>query len=247
LTLGVVALAALAGALLSALAAALGSAGVVVEALALKATISPQGLVGAAREVAGALERGAVDEARRLLGFHLVSRPTAALEPSQVASGAVESVAENLTDALIAPVVFFLAFGLPGALAYRALNTADTMIGYREGSLEHFGKVAARLDDLANLVPARLAALALVAAAGSRAGAAWRVLRRDHGRTASPNAGWTMAAMAGALDVTLTKPGAYQLGNGPAPAAPDIGRSLRVFGRAAGLALLTLLAVRAVI
>jgi adenosylcobinamide-phosphate synthase len=237
LTLAVTALASGAGVALSSLAVMLGPAGVLLEALALKATISPRGLVSAARSVAAALERGALDEARARLGFHLVSRPTATLDAGQVASGAVESVAENLTDALVAPVVFFLALGLPGALGYRALNTADTMLGYREGALEHFGKLAARLDDLANLLPARLAGLALVAAAGRRAPHAWSVMVRDHARTASPNAGWTMSAMAGALAVTLAKPGAYRLGLGPPPGAEAIAHGIDVFRRAAALAL----------
>jgi adenosylcobinamide-phosphate synthase len=164
-----------------------------------------------------------------------------------VASGAIESVAENLTDALVAPVAFFVAFGLPGALAYRALNTADTMLGYREGPLEFFGKVAARLDDLANLVPARLAALAVVVAAGAGAVSAWTTMARDHARTASPNAGWTMAAMAGALDVTLHKPGAYRLGRGPMPVASDIERSIAVLHRAAAVTVVGILAARMVI
>jgi adenosylcobinamide-phosphate synthase len=89
-----------------------------------------------------------------------VSRLTAALDAGQVVSATVESVAENLTDAFLAPVLFFLAFGLPGAVAYRVVNTADAMIGCREGILLHFGRVAARLDDVLNLVPARVAALA---------------------------------------------------------------------------------------
>jgi adenosylcobinamide-phosphate synthase len=170
-----------------------------------------------------------------------VSRPTATLDAGHVASGAIESVAENLTDALVAPVACFVAFGLPGALAYRALNTADTMLGYREGPLEYFGKAAARLDDVANLVPARLAALAIVLAAGVSSAAAWLAMARDHARTASPNAGWTMAAMAGALGVTLHKPAAYRLGRGPMPAAGDIERSIVIARRAAFLAVLGLL------
>jgi adenosylcobinamide-phosphate synthase len=152
-------------------------------------------------------------------------------------------VAENLTDALVAPVLFYLALGVPGALAYRALNTADTMLGYREGALEYFGKLAARLDDLANLVPARLSALAIVTAARSPTRAAWSVMARDHARTASPNAGWTMAAMAGALGVTLEKPTAYRLGHGRPPQPADIERSIHLFWRAATVALATGLAV----
>src|SRR5947207_5184706 len=112
------------------------------------------------------------------------------------------------------------------------------MIGYREGPLQWFGKVAARLDDALNFVPARLAALGLVigaAAAGEDARGAWRVLQRDGGRTASPNAGRTMAAMAGALGLTLAKADAYRLGAGRAATAQDIARALRVFAWAAGL------------
>lgn len=243
LTLGVTALAAMAGVALTGAAGWLGAAGVLLEAAALKATISPRGLAAAARSVAAALERGDLDAARSALGFHLVSRPTHGLDARHVASGAIESVAENLTDALVAPVVFFLVLGLPGALAYRALNTADTMLGYREGALEHFGKVAARLDDLANLVPARLAAVAIVLASGARASAAWSAMLHDHARTASPNAGWTMSAMAGALDVTLEKPAAYRLGRGREPVAADIERGVRLATRAAVLAVLVSLAL----
>jgi adenosylcobinamide-phosphate synthase len=243
LTIGVMLVAGAAGALVAALGAALGPAGLVLEAVGLKTTISPRGLVRAARSVARALERGDLDGARAGLGWHLVSRPTATLDAGQVASGAIESVAENLTDALVAPVVFFLAFGLPGALAYRALNTADTMLGYREGALEYFGKVAARLDDVANLVPARLAALAIVMTAGPASPSAWLAMARDHARTASPNAGWTMAAMAGALHVTLEKPAAYRLGRGPMPVPADIERSIALANRAAVLTIVGLVSL----
>jgi adenosylcobinamide-phosphate synthase len=247
LPLAVIAMAGWAGSLLADLAVALGPAGLLIEAVVLKSTLSVRDLGRAARGVAAALERDDLEEARRQLGRHLVSRPTAMLDAGQVASGAIESVAENLTDALVAPLTCFVVFGLPGALAYRALNTADTMLGYREGALEYFGKAAARLDDLVNLVPARLAALAIVLAAGRAAGAAWAAMARDHAITASPNAGWTMAAMAGALGVTLHKPGAYRLGGGRPPDAGDIERSARLMGRAAGLAALGLLALRVVI
>ena len=247
LTLGVMVLAAGAGAAVEALAAALGPVGVLLQAIALKAALSLRGLAAAAREVAAALERGKLDLARATLGWHLVSRPTTALDAGQVASGAIESVAENLTDAVVAPVVFFLLLGLPGALAYRALNTADTMLGYREGALEYFGKVPARLDDVVNLVPARLAALGIVAASGVRAAAAWSAMVRDHARTASPNAGWTMAAMAGALGVTLDKPGAYRLGEGRAPGPADIELGIRLMVRAAVATLAVVVASMVVI
>jgi adenosylcobinamide-phosphate synthase len=247
LTLGVVALAALGGGIVTLLAGALGVAGLVLEAAALKLTLALRGLARAARGVAAALARGDLAAARASLGYHLVSRSTAALDASQVASGAVESVAENLTDSFVAPLIFYLAFGLPGAFAYRALNTADTMLGYHDGPLEHFGKLAARLDDLANLVPAPLAGLAIVAAAGRHRRAAWRVMIRDHVHTASPNAGWTMSAAAGALGVTLEKLDHYRLGQGRRPEAGDIERSLRLLGRAVAVTLGVALSVRMLI
>ena len=247
LTLAVMAVAGLAGGLVTLAAGALGVAGLALEAAVLKSTLALRGLVHAARGVTGALEAGDLAGARERLGFHLVSRPTTALDASQVASGAIESVAENLTDSVVAPLVFYLTFGLAGALAYRALNTADTMLGYHAGPLEYFGKLAARLDDLANLIPAPLAALSIVLAAGSRAAHAWSVMLRDHSKTASPNAGWTMSATAGALDLTLVKPNHYRLGDGRTPAPQDIPRSLTLIGRATAIAIITAAAVRLLI
>ncbi len=230
---------------MEALGTRLGAAGVLLEAVALSSLISLRGLASAAREVGAHLAAGDLVAARAAVGFHLVSRPTATLDAGQVASAAIESVAENLTDAFLAPLCFYLAFGLPGVAIYRAVNTADAMFGYREGTLEHFGKVAARLDDLLNLVPARLAGLALVAGAllaREHAGRALATLRRDRRRTASPNAGWTMSAMAGALGVMLEKPGAYRLGEGRPPAPEDIHCALRVFWASALVSTIGLIA-----
>lgn len=218
---------------------ALGPAGLVLQAAALTTMLSVRDLAGAAGAVARDLERGRLEAARRTVGHHLVSRPTAALGEGHVASAAVESAAENLTDSCLAPLLFYVIFGLPGAAAYRAVNTADAMIGYRQGALEHFGKVAARLDDVLNLIPARLAALALVVAAplaGADGARAWAVMRRDHARTASPNAGWTMAAMAGALGVRLEKPGHYTLGEGALPGVIEIETGVLILRWAALLA-----------
>jgi adenosylcobinamide-phosphate synthase len=173
------------------------------------------------------------------VGRHLVSRPTAGLDSSSVASAAVESVAENTTDSVVAPLLFYAVLGLPGAAVYRAVNTADAVLGYRTGVLEHFGKAAARLDDLLNLLPARLAAALLVIAAplaGASASGAVRVLWADGQRTASPNAGLAMAAAAGALDLRLEKPGHYRLGAGRPPVPADIRRSVRLLWTAVGLA-----------
>jgi adenosylcobinamide-phosphate synthase len=243
-TLAVASLAGATGAAVTLLAARLGAATPLVEGAALSLLLSLRGLVTAAQAVAQPLGAGDLDAARVAVAFHLVSRPTASLAPDEVASAAVESIAENLTDALVAPVCFYLVFGLAGAAAYRAVNTADAMIGYREGALEWFGKVAARLDDALNFVPARLAALGVVAAAaaaGEDPRGAVRILRRDGARTASPNAGRTMAAMAGALGLTLAKREAYRLGEGRPATADDVARAVRVIVWAAGLTLGALL------
>ena len=234
-TLAVAALAGTAGALLHALGARLGTAGLALEAAVLALLLSVRALVAAARRVATHLRRGDLHAARASVGRDLVSRRTDALDSPRVASAAVESVAENLTDAFVAPACFYLVFGLAGAAVYRAVNTADAMFGYREGPLEHFGKVAARLDDALNFLPARLAGWAVVVAgalAGGRGSGALAAMRRDRRRTASPNAGWTMAAMAGALGVTLEKPGAYRLGAGPLPDPEAIDRACRVLALA---------------
>jgi adenosylcobinamide-phosphate synthase len=242
-TLAVTSVAAAAGAAIAVLASRLGPAAPLVEGAALSLLLSLRGLVAAARAVAAPLAGGDLDAARSALALHLVSRPTATLGADEVASAAVESVAENLTDAFVAPLCFYLVFGLAGAAAYRAVNTADAMLGYRDGALEWFGKAAARLDDALNFVPARLAALGLVvgaAAAGEEVRGAWRVLRQHGRRTASPNAGLTMAAMAGALGLALTKRDAYRLGDGRPPTAADVARAVRVFAWAAGTTLVAL-------
>lgn len=231
------------GLLARGVAHATGSAGwpgLLLQAWLVKCTFSLRGLVTVAREVRRRLEAEDLPGARERVGRDLVSRPTGSLSPGQVASATVESVAENLTDSLVAPLFFFLLGGLPAAWAYRVVNTADAMWGYREGDLEYFGKAAARLDDLLNWGPARMAGLALVLGAwivGEAATDAWRTMWREHGRVASPNAGWTMAAMAGALGVALEKPGAYRLGSGALPTGDAIGRALRVVVSASGLAM----------
>lgn len=161
----------------------------------------------------------------------LVSRDVSAMTPGQAIAATVESVSENTTDSFIGPWLAFALFGLPGAFAYRAVNTLDSMIGYR-GEYEYLGKVSARLDDVVNFIPARLTAGLLATGSlllpGQGAGRAWRIMWRDHGRTASPNAGWTMSGMAGALGVELEKEGHYRLGDAIRPLEPeDITRSIQ--------------------
>jgi adenosylcobinamide-phosphate synthase len=237
-TLAAAGIAGLAGWCVARATARLGIAGVLLEALALKATLSVRGLLTATRAVHAELVAGDVAAARRTVSRHLVSRPTTELDAAELSSATIESAAENLTDALVAPLLSYVVFGLPGAFVYRAVNTADAMIGYRDGVLEHFGKIAARADDVLNLVPAPLAAGAIAVAAPAGDGDSPRALRvmwRQHARTASPNAGWTMAAMAGALGVTLEKIGSYRLGDGPPPVPDDIRRAERVVSGAAVL------------
>lgn len=208
--------------------------GIAAEAAMLSLATSQRALLRRAASVQAALDAGDLDAARWLLGYHLVSRDTAALSPSEVAAATIESVAENLSDGVVAPWCWYAVAGLPGAAAYRAANTLDAMWGYRTPEFADLGWGAARLDDLLNLGPARLTAGAIAVAAGparARAVATWR---RDAGATASPNAGHPMAAMAGALGVRLEKRDAYVLGvEFPAPAAADITRAVGLARRAA--------------
>jgi adenosylcobinamide-phosphate synthase len=230
-------------------AGSIGWPGLLLEALLLKCALSLRGLVGAAAQVATALESGSLEEARRRVGWHLVSRPTETLSAPHVASATVESLAENLTDSVVAPLFFFLLGGLPAAWAYRVVNTADAMWGYREGELEYFGKAAARLDDVLNWIPARVAALGIVLGAlivRQAPGNAWKTMWSEHDRTVSPNAGWTMAAMAGALGVTLEKPGGYRLGAGPLATVRHIYQAVWVIVGASAWAVAASLALAAV-
>jgi adenosylcobinamide-phosphate synthase len=209
---------------------------VLAQGALLKPALALEALLGAGEEVARALDRGEMDEARHLTAWHLVSRDTSRLSASQISSAVVESLSENLVDSVVAPSWAFLAAGLPAAWAYRAVNTADAVLGYRTPELEWFGKPAARLDDLLNLVPARWTGTALLLAGGrlQLLGA----LRREARKAAGPNAGWPMAAAALALGVRLEKPGTYVLNpGGRAPKAEDIARAVRLVRHGALVAL----------
>ncbi|MBI2906581.1 MAG: cobalamin biosynthesis protein CobD [Chloroflexi bacterium] len=219
---------------------------ILVGACLLKGSFAVSGLSRAATMVRRSLEGGRVEEAREGLKS-LVSRDTSGLSPELIASAAVESVAENTTDAFVAPWLAFALFGLPGAVAYRAVNTLDSMIGYHQ-RYEYLGKAAARLDDLLNLVPSRLSALLLVlSTCGLGLAAAWRAWQtmwRDHGKTESPNAGWTMSAMAGTLGVRLRKVGHYELGDPIRPVEPrDIMVSVGILHSVAALSFLLALGI----
>ena len=235
-------------------------------ALLLKTTFSVGGLGRAAQLTRHALDAGELEQARYSLR-NLVSRDTKTLTEPQLAAAAIESVGENTTDSYIAPWLAFAVLGLPGAFAYRALNTLDSMIGYH-GKYEYSGKAAAKLDDLVNLIPARLSAMLLLAAGMFsglfRRGASvdygtghiddlsvrrgWNIMCRDHGLTESPNAGWTMSALSGLLGVALEKPGHYLIGSDlRLPAAADIGHAVRLAYLTAALGLLSALCLLAMI
>jgi adenosylcobinamide-phosphate synthase len=203
----------------------------------VKPSFALRALGDAGERVRRALAAGQLSGARAQLAS-LCSRDPDRLDAPQLAAAAIESLAENASDSFVAPVLYCVVLGVPGAVCYRAVNTLDAMIGYR-GRYEYLGKAAARLDDALNLIPARITAGLLIAAAaltGRDAAGGWRVLARDGGRTASPNAGRPMAAMAGLLGVTLEKPDHYRLGHGPAPGAPAIRAAWRVVAVAAALA-----------
>lgn len=218
-----------------------------VGALLLKSSFTFSGLRKAAQQVGSCLQAGNLEEARRLASTHLVSRDTRSLDAGAVASATVESVAENLTDGLVAPIFYYALGGVPAALAYRFVNTADSMLGYRDQVHEYLGKGAARLDDVLNYVPARLAGLLLVASAwlrGESAGGAWKIMWAEHSRTASPNAGWTMSAAAGALGVTLEKQGHYRLGDArDLPSTEHISRAIGLVRTAYILSMIIILVI----
>jgi len=185
--------------------------------------------------VSSALATGDLSDARAAVAM-IVGRDTAMLDEAGVSRAAIESLAESYCDGVTAPLCWLLFLGLPGLWVYKAINTADSMIGHREERWRAFGWAAARTDDLLNLIPARLAGLLVCLCGGG-----WRIMWRDAGKHASPNAGWPEAAMAGALGVRLAGSVAYDgakqdkpwIGDGRADAsAADIVRALRVYRRA---------------
>lgn len=207
--------------------------GWVVIALMACPALAQRSLFDHVRKVGDALAEQDLPAARAAVGA-IVGRDTASLDESGIARAAIESLAESFCDGVAAPLFWLLMLGLPGIWAYKAVNTADSLIGHREERWRAFGWAAARTDDAMNLIPARLAGV-LICLAG-RGG--WPVLWRDAGKHASPNAGWPEAAMAGALRLRLAGPIAYDgvmhdkpwIGDGSSPASAfDIGRALRIY------------------
>ena len=231
--------------------------GIFAVAVVASTLIAQRSLHRHVADVAAALEAGSL-EAGRTAVARIVGRDTAALDEAGVARAAIESLAENFSDGVVAPVLWLAIAGLPGGAVYKAINTADSMIGHRTARYADFGWAAARLDDLVNLPASRLAALLLIAAATLRrdaAAEAWRTVWLDAPRHRSPNAGYPEAAMAGALGLSLAGPRVYDgvrvddaaMGGGRwAATAADIRRALALYRAADGM-LMAVLAVLAAI
>ncbi len=247
----------LSGALIAALLDRIGSFGVLLEVILVSVMLAQRSLAEHVRAVADALRNDGITGARHAVA-QIVGRDPESLDAAAVCRAAIESLAENFSDGVVAPALWYAVFGLPGLLAYKMLNTADSMIGHKNARYRDFGWAAARLDDLANWPAARLSALLIAAAALLSDGriAAKRSLAcalRDAGLHRSPNAGWPEAAMAGAQDISLAgeryyggivmreprlnSAGRYDLSGG------DIVKAIRLFRMACSLLVLLLLIV----
>lgn len=224
--------------------------GIILGAILAWPLVAARSLHDHVAAVARPLTAGDLSGARAAVSM-IVGRDPARLDAAGVARAALESLSENASDGVVAPLFWGAVAGLPGIAAYKAINTMDSMIGHRSDRYEDFGKVAARLDDLVNLIPARLTGLAIALASG-RPLAALRTMARDARNHRSPNAGWPEAAMAGALGIRLSGPRVY--GNrvaeepwlnagAPDPAPEDLQRGLALYVRAMVLCCVGLLAL----
>lgn len=229
--------------------------GLCVLALMASTLIASRNLYDHVRSVARALDADGLDAARHAVS-RIVGRDPLALDEAGVARAAIESLAENASDGVVAPAFWFAALGLPGLAAYKAINTADSMIGHKSPRYEDFGWAAAKLDDLVNLPASRLTGLLFAAAArvvpGASARGAVKAMPRDAPKHRSPNAGWPESAMAGALDLKLNGPKTYSgtlvadayMGDGRREVtADDIRRALGLAGTAWTIMLVGLLAL----
>jgi len=222
--------------------------GLLIEAVLVSSLLSQKSLSDHVRAVSIGLTES-VQTGREAVG-HIVGRNPDKLDSSSVARAAIESLAENASDGVIAPAFWFLLAGLPGIVIYKAVNTADSMIGYKSDKYRDFGWAAARLDDVLNFVPARLTAFGFALVSGVKFFRVTKVFLRDADKHVSPNAGWPEAAMAGVLDVCLGGPRHYGarlvdlpwMGDGRTDLSPqDIEQALKTYGRLLSLLSLALL------
>ncbi|MCG6883311.1 MAG: adenosylcobinamide-phosphate synthase CbiB [Silicimonas sp.] len=231
-----------------------GWAGVLLTGILAWAFVAARSLHEHVSNVADPLEAGETEAARRAVS-HIVGRNPETMDAPAIGRAALESLAENASDGVVAPLFWGAIFGLPGIVVYKALNTLDSMIGHRNARYRDFGWAAARLDDLANLLPARLTGVLIALAATGVRRTALRTMQRDARKHRSPNAGWPEAAMAGALGVRMSGPRVYDgvpsddpwlnpVANDPTGA--DVRRGLRLYRRAVGLFALLLFFVSAI-
>ncbi|MCW4018252.1 MAG: cobalamin biosynthesis protein [Candidatus Bathyarchaeota archaeon] len=222
---------------------------IVVAALMLKTTFALKCMRYYTYPIEKALKSRDMASARKWMHF-IVRRDPNELDERHITSAAVESIAESTTDGVTSPFFFFALFGVPGAYAFRVINTLDSMVGYKDPVNINIGWFSARMDTITNYVPTRITAVLMVAAAalaGADWRSSWRILKRDKNKTASPNAGYTISAMAGALNTQLEKEGHYTLGDAKRSAPTDITKAWRImqlttflFGAAVVLPILAL-------
>ncbi|MDH5816595.1 MAG: cobalamin biosynthesis protein [Candidatus Nezhaarchaeota archaeon] len=196
---------------------------ILIGGLIFKFTFAFRSLSDYTRPIAEALKKGNLEEARRFIPF-IARRDPSKLSSELIASAAVESIAESTVDGITSPLLYFSLFGVPGACAFRAVNTLDSMLGYKTSELKDFGWFSARLDTALNFLTSRITALIMVLTAkllGLDARNGLKIALRDHSKTESLNAGWPMSTMAGILGVRLVKQGFYELGDPLNPLQPD--------------------------
>ena len=232
----------------------LGGAGVIIEALVASILLAQKSLVDHVGKVEKAFKQGSLVEARGAVSL-IVGRETKNLDESAVCRAAIESLAENSSDGVVAPVFWYLILGLPGLFCYKLVNTADSMIGYKNERFKDFGWASARLDDVVNFIPARLTAFIVILTSGlfinrKAAEKAIEVVRKDARHHHSPNAGFPECAFAGALDVKLLGPRIYsgkavdepfQNESGKMAGPDDIYRAIRLFNRSMDVLFLVIL------
>jgi adenosylcobinamide-phosphate synthase len=203
---------------------------ILASAYLLKSTFAMRCLLEVSHDIGRMIDED-IDEAKKMLPA-LVGRKTASLTRAQATSAVIESLSENYVDSILSPIFYYLVFapfglGLEAALAFKAISTMDSMLGYKTKGLLELGYAGAKLDDLVNFVPARLSILLMALARPSRSGATLRAAFKYHGMTPSPNSGWPMSACAGALGIRLEKPGFYVLlEEGKEPDTTDVPRAL---------------------
>ena len=198
-----------------------------IYAFLLSTTIGYKSLFEFCKKPIEYIKNGDIDKAREAVQ-HIVSRDASKLDEEHILSAAVESLSENITDSIIGALFYAVIFGLPGAFVYRAINTLDAMIGYKNEKYLWYGKLAARLDDIVNFIPSRIAGILLIITAPFYKGSVKKAIYgflKEANKVPSPNSGYTMATLANALNITLEKIGYYKLGSGKI----DVEKSLNAF------------------